>query len=509
MSLTPRLDLRQSQSLTMTPRLQQAIRLLQMTSQELDAAVTEELEKNPFLEREGDPSESDETLLPESLSETEGREELPDLLDSVNGGREDAPDTDETLFSEDSFYERGDEQESFDESDFSADAWSGTAARDDEGAGFRAVDLCAGRAPSLFEEMQTRINIAFDGERERQTALLMTERLDEAGYLPPSFSAQEAGCSSDEFEKILKKLQQIAPSGVYARSLAECLAIQLKERDRFDPAMEALVGRLDLVAKREYKKLSAICGVDTDDVLDMCEELKRLSPRPAAAFEEGAAPAVIPDVLVRRMKNGDLSVVLNQAALPRLLVNREYAAEISAVAAKDKAARKFMNESLSSANWLIKALNQRAETILKVAAEIVERQRAFFDRGNAALAPMVLKDVAQAVAMHESTVSRVTSGKYMAAPEGVFELKYFFSQALETAGGESRSARSVQSRIKELIDAEGENVLSDDALAVFLNKEGIEIARRTVAKYREAMGIPPSSLRKREKRAGKRILRRA
>ncbi len=505
MSLTPRLDLRQSQSLTMTPRLQQAIRLLQMTSQELDAALAEELEKNPFLERESGLSEGEDDFSRDSLSETLGREEMPELLDSVDGGRETAPDTEEDLSSEDSFYEREDGQEPFDGPDFSLDAWSGARGREDEDAGFRAVDLCAGHAASLLEEMQSRINVTFRAEGERRLALMMTERLDEAGYLPPSFSAEEAKCSSDEFEKILRKLQEIAPSGVYARSLAECLALQLKERDRFDPAMETLVNHLDLVAKREYKKLSALCGVGIDDVSDMCDELKRLSPRPASAFETDAAPAVIPDVLVRRLKNGNLSVVLNQAALPRLLVNREYAAEISAVAAKDKAARKFMSESLSAANWLIRALNQRAETILKVASEIVERQRAFFDKGEKALTPMVLKDVAEAVAMHESTVSRVTSGKYMATPEGVFELKFFFSQGLEGADGESRSARAVRYRIRALIDAEGRDVLSDDALAVLLKKEGIEIARRTVAKYREAMGIPPSSLRKREKRAEKRI----
>lgn len=503
MSLTPRLDLRQSQSLTMTPRLQQAIRLLQMTSLELESAVAEELEKNPFLEREdAGYSENEESALPDNLSETEGRDELPDLLDSVNGGREDAADVEEEYLSEDSFYETGTRDDGFDEADFSVDAWSGSGGFENVSGG-SGVELCAGKNPSLYEEMQNRILTMFDSDEERRIAFAITENLDESGYLASDFGALDAGCDAETFERILGRLQEAAPTGAYARSLTECFALQLKERDRLDPAMTAFLNHLDLAARREYKKLSEICGVDVSDVLDMYEEIKRLSVRPAAVSGGEVAPAVVPDVLVRRLKNGDLSVVLNQAALPRVLINREYAAEVAMVSGKSREARKFMNESLSSANFLIKALNQRAETILKVATEIVGRQREFFDKGEEGLVPMVLKDVAQSVMLHESTVSRVTSGKYMATPRGVFELKYFFTQGLENSSGESCSSRSVQSRIRALIDGEGLKVLSDDGLAALLKKEGIEIARRTVAKYREAMGIPPSSIRKREKRAGK------
>lgn len=505
MSLTPRLDLRQTQSLTMTPRLQQAIRLLQMSSQELEAAVAEELEKNPFLEREGAAGEDGFTDYYDASETAEriGRDEMPALLDSVDGGRESPLDTDDGG-SEDSFYEQADaeEREASGEADFSVDAWSGAGGSAAE-EGFNAVDLCAARAPSLVEEMSVRINTAFFDPEDRKTALLLTEMLDERGYLSQDADAGKTGRSDEDFNRILDTLQKIAPTGVYARSLAECLALQLKEQNRFDPAIAALLEHLDWAALKDFKKLSAVCGVNESEVRDMLEEIKRLSPHPASAYDASPVSFVVPDVLVRRDKTGGFSVSLNQAALPRLLINRRYVAEISSAAASDKEAKKFLNGHLSSANWLVKALNQRAETILKVAAEIVDRQKAFFDKGERALVPMVLKDVADAAGLHESTVSRVTAGKYLAAPSGVFELKSFFSQGLETASGDSCSARSVRHRIRELVDGEGVNVLSDDSLCVLLNREGIEIARRTVAKYREAMGIPSSSLRKREKRAGK------
>lgn len=499
MSLTPRLDLRQTQSLAMTPRLQQAIRLLQMSALELENAVAEELEKNPFLERESlqDPAEPTENR---EFSEFEGREEYPVLLDSA--GQEDAPPDTNDVPTEDSFYEQaGGEDETFDGAfDFSMNPWSGSGAAGERGDDcVRAVDLCAAPRLTLHESLASQINISLRRESDRRTAGALLERLDENGWLT---GTTDDICPPEKLNALLPVLQGFSPTGVFARDLSECLALQLKEKDRYDPAMAVMLDNLDLIAGREYKKLSKLCGVDEEDVSDMIAEIRRLNPRPAAVFETETAGVLIPDVLVRQDKSGNFTVELNQAVLPRVLINRTYAAEISAAAQRDKAAKKFLTQHLSSANWLIKALNQRAETILKVAGEIVFRQKDFFKHGEKSLKPMVLRDIAEALGIHESTVSRVTAQKYVACSRGVFELKYFFSQGLESRGGDDAvSAQAVRRRIRELIEAEkAENVLSDEALVCLLKRENIDVARRTVAKYREAMGIPTSAQRKRDKR---------
>lgn len=494
MSLTPRLDLRQSQTITMTPRLQQAIRLLQMSALELETAVAEELEKNPFLEREGEAAESAEAET-DAFSENEGREDLSSLVEFA--GQDEAPLDTNDLPTEDSFYEQaldaaGDMEYT---ADFSADPWSGTGARGEADASFSAVDLCASKSTSFYESLIKQINMVFRNERERALALSLLENLDENGYLAPE------ACSA-EVEKILPVLQSLYPTGIFARTLSECLALQLKELDRCDPAMMIMLDNLELIAQREYKKLSKLCGVDEEDIADMISEIKRLNPRPASVLSQEVPNVLIPDVLLRQDKFGRFVIELNQAVLPRVLINHTYVAELSSVSGSDKKARKFISEHLSSANFLIKALNQRAETILKVATEIVERQKDFFINGEKFLKPMILRDIAETTGMHESTVSRVTVGKYIACRHGIFELKYFFSQALDSRNGEeSVSAQSVKRRIKELIAAEKkENILSDEALVYLLKRENINIARRTIAKYREALGIPTSAQRKRDKR---------
>ena len=492
MSLTPRLDLRQTQTLTMTPRLQQAIRLLQMSALELEAAVAEELEKNPFLEREDD-GRDDAAPEPEEFSEFEGREELKSLFDST--GQEEAPPDTNDIPTEDSFYEQATEPEAGYSMDFPADPWSGAGAKGEADDNFSAVDLCVSRPPSLYESLTRQINMSFRDPGQRDLALSLIEKLDENGYLP-------AGECTPEIEKILPVLQGLSPTGIFARSLSECLTLQLKDLDRYDPAMAVMLDNLELIARREYKKLAALCGVDEEDIADMIAEIRRLNPRPASDLTAETASVLIPDVLLRQDKSGRFVVELNQAALPRVLINQTFVAEVSAAGKNDKATEKFVSEHLSSANFLLKALKQRAETVLKVAAEIVERQKDFFIQGEKALKPMVLKDVAEAVGMHESSISRVTANKYLACQRGIFELKYFFSQGLESGGGEeSVSAQAVKHRIKELIDAEKkENILSDEALVYLLKRENIDIARRTVAKYREALGIPTSAQRKRDKR---------
>lgn len=484
MTLTPRLDLRPAQSLTMTQRLRQAIDLLQMSALELESAVDAELEKNPFLERESDG----DSAVSEPLEDSDfiGREEMPSLLD---GGDEAPLDTNDEP-TEDSFYEQAADDAASASFDF-MDVWSGAGAKGARDDDFDAMDLCPARGVSLEKHLSDRILANFDDKAERKTAFAMLEKLDDGGYLTAPLSAEE--------ERLLPRLQAIAPTGVFARDLAECLRLQLKERDRCDPAMENMLNHLDLAALREYKKLSKLCGVDEEDVADMVAEIQRLNPKPAADFVQTPVAAVVPDVLLRRGKAGEFTVELNQAVLPRVLINRTYAAEIATLAGRDKHAKKFMNEQLSGAGFLIKALNQRAETILKVAVEIVERQRDFFVHGTVGLKPMVLKDVAEAVELHESTVSRVTQQKYIATPVGTFELKYFFSQGVG-AGGDV-SGQAVKSKIKTLIDAEKpDNILSDEALVVLLKRDGVDIARRTVAKYRESLGIPTSARRKRDKR---------
>lgn len=494
MSLTPRLDLRQSQTLAMTPRLQQAIRLLQMSALELDAAVAEELEKNPFLEREGD-NEADIPVETDDMSETRGRDEIPSLIDSA--GQEEAPPDTNDVPTEDSFYEQvsddADISDSF--SDFSADPWSGTGAGGEAEEGFSAVDLCVSKPVSVYDALANQIRMAFREPQKREFALSLIEKLDENGYFPMDFCTPAV-------EEILPVLQGLSPTGIFARSLSECLALQLKELDRCDPAMAVMLDNLELIAKGEYKKLAKLCGVDEEDVAGMIAEIRRLNPRPASVLTQDPSSLLIPDVLLKRDKAGRLTVELNQAVLPRVLINRSYIAEISDSGKKDKTVDKFISEHLSSANFLIKALNQRAETILKVAKEIVERQKDFFIYGEKSLKPMVLRDIAEAAGIHESTVSRVTSGKYLACRRGIFELKYFFSQGLDVRSGDDAvSAQAVKQRIKELIDAESkEDILSDEALVYLLKRENIDIARRTVAKYRESMGIPTSARRKRDKR---------
>lgn len=300
---------------------------------------------------------------------------------------------------------------------------------------------------------------------------------------------------------VLQVMQGFEPTGVFARSLAECLALQLKDVDRYDPAMQALIENLDLLARGDHARLRKLCGVDQEDLAEMIAEIKALDPRPALTFEGEVAQPVVPDVLMRPDGKGGWIVELNSDTVPRVLVNSDYYAQISSHV-RSKKEREYLNERLQSANWLVKALHQRATTILKVASEIVRQQDAFFRKGVEHMKPLTLRDIATEIEMHESTVSRVTSNKYIATPRGTFELKYFFTAAIAGADGTAHSAEAVRHRIKLLIDAESsQQILSDDTIVELLRKDGVDIARRTVAKYREAMRIPSSVQRRRKKAA--------
>ena len=316
-------------------------------------------------------------------------------------------------------------------------------------------------------------------------------------------AALKLGKPVAEIERVLSRLQELDPPGVFARSLRECLAIQLRAKDRLDPAMAALVDNLDLLARRDFATLKKLCGVNEEDLLDMLAEIRKLDPKPGTRYETGASEAVVPDIVVRGAPDGSWQVELNPDTLPRVLVNRDYYTAVSSRTPRDSADHGFLNECLQTANWLTRSLDQRARTILKVAGEIVRQQDAFLTHGIRHLKPLNLRTVADAIGMHESTVSRVTANKYMLTPRGVFELRYFFTASIAAAGGgDAHSSEAVRDRIRQMIDEEKpDDVLSDDTIVDMLREGGVDIARRTVAKYREGMNIPSSVQRRREKRA--------
>jgi RNA polymerase sigma-54 factor len=323
--------------------------------------------------------------------------------------------------------------------------------------------------------------------------------LDETGYLtvPVADVADATGASPELVERALDIVQSLDPPGVGARSLAECLELQARDADRYDPAMARLIDNLDLLSKGRTADLKRICEVDDEDLADMIAELRAYDPKPGCRFAAPAAEDVTPDVFVRKT-HGGYSVELNQATLPRLLVNRRYYQELKS-GPQDKASRAWLSECLASANWLVKALDQRARTIVKVVSEIVKRQHGFFERGVSAMKPLTLREVAEAIEMHESTVSRVTSNKYLLCDRGLYELKYFFGSGVASAEGDGAAAEAVKAGIKDVIGHETE-ILSDDAIAALLKQRGFDVARRTVVKYREAMGIGSSIQRRRQRK---------
>ncbi len=493
MGLAPRLDLRQSQSLVITPQLQQAIKLLQLSAVELVEYVDQELESNPLLETE-DTGELG--ALTESAGNADDRsEEGMSVVDAVEGQTE-AP-LDIEVGVEDNEAALSLEGEGNFDTANAQDWGSG-------GAGGEAPDLerTVAEAPDLRSHLVQQLNLSFVDATDHFIGMWLIDQLDESGYLRADLTetAEQLGAPEAHILRVLDTLQRFDPPGIFARDLKECLRLQLQDRNRFDPAMEAFIAHIELLAAREIKKLREICGVSMEDIQDMIAEVRALDPKPALKFEHAVSNAVIPDVIMTPLPDGGWRVELNIDALPRVLVNRTYAATINR-AAMSKTDKAFMTEKLQTANWLVKALHQRAETILKVATELVKQQEAFFRLGITHLRPLILRDVAEAIEMHESTVSRVTTNKYMSTPRGIFELKYFFTQALPSANGAaSHSAEAVRHRIKTLIDAEAAtDVLSDDRIVDILRGDGVEVARRTVAKYRDSLNIPSSVQRRRDK----------
>ena len=507
MALTQRLDLRQSQSLVMTPQLQQAIKLLQLSNAELFDYVEGEIERNPLLEID----DSDNAVAPaedaaaadrpaaEPRSELVGTDKLADS-ETLRGDADTPLDTDyDNVWTSDGAKEAGDPPAV--ESGHLAD-WGRGNRRGFDGPAEFDLEQVLSNEVTLRDHLLSQVNTELADPTDRLVGAYLVDLVDASGYLTASTGpvAEQLGCGEERVRRVLENLRRFDPPGIFASDLSECLALQLADKNRLDPAMQALLDNLPLLAKRDFAALYRICGVDRDDLSEMVAEIRVLNPKPAQAFSHEVAQTVIPDVLMRQQPGGGWLVELNADTLPKVLVNQRYFAEVNATVSK-KSEKDYLSECFASANWLVKSLHQRATTILKVATEIVRQQDRYFAHGVQYMKPLILRDIAERISMHESTVSRVTSNKFIATPHGVFELKYFFTSAIQGANGEdAHSAEAVRFRIRSLIDAEAcDAVLSDDGIVTILRSDGVDIARRTVAKYRESMRIPSSVQRRREK----------
>ena len=504
MAIGPRLDLRQSQSLVMTPQLQQAIKLLALSNLEIEAFIAEEVEKNPLLEGGAAEAEPDSGEIPDGSYDEDGIGE--------DGFDADGPTADTLIQSGDATAD-GPLDADYDAETFHHDSAADSLRGMDGSLGIEGggrsdeapdLDAYATAALSLRDHLTAQAGELLSGT-DLITAAQLIDLIDEAGYFEGQTLdvAQRLEVSLFDVERVLGVIQTLDPTGVGARSLAECIALQAREADRYDPAMAKLIDNLDLLARGAIPQLRRLCRVDEEDMADMIRELRHYDPKPGLRFGGEPPAPVTPDIFIARTANG-WAIELNSATLPRLLVNRAYYAELAS-GPQDKSSRAWLSECLASANWLVKALDQRARTIVKVAHEIVKQQEAFFLHGVEHLRPLTLKAVADAIGMHESTISRVTSNKYLMCDRGLHELKYFFTSGVSASdGGDAVSAEAVKSQIAKLIAAEGDEILSDDRLVDLLRDKGFDLARRTVAKYREAIGLGSSVQRRRRRAMGAR-----
>jgi RNA polymerase sigma-54 factor len=525
MAFTTKLELRQSHNLVMTPQLQQAIKLLQLSNMELVTFVDAELARNPLLEREeadepggspgaetpepaasqfkdGEPDEANAAAgeAPTEASEMDSAERADgdwlDLQADSRVGQSEELDTEP--------HDSSPEADGFSPNALKDSGWTGVA-QGSPAVGGEAPDLEAYVAEerTLRDHLTDQLALAIADPAQRLIGHHLIDMTDEAGYLQGDLPAlaELLGAPIELVEETLKLMQSFEPCGVFARDLRECLTLQLKELDRCDPAMATLIENLHLLATHDLVALKRVCRVSGEDLCDMIQEVKRLNPKPGLKYGASPTQPIVPDVLVRALPDGSWHVELNSDTLPRVLVNQAYYARV-AKSAKCRQDKSYLIDCLQTANWLVKSLDQRARTILKVAQEIVRQQDAFLTYGVRHLRPLNLKTVADAISMHESTVSRVTANKYMATNRGLFELKYFFTSSIASSGdGDAHSSEAVRHRIKEMIEAEAaSDVLSDDKIVERLKQDGVDIARRTVAKYREALRIPSSVQRRRQKR---------
>lgn len=467
MSLFQQLDLKQSTSLVMTPQLRLAIKLLQLSNQELSTLVSQEMEQNPFL------------TTPEDSEDIVGTTDDPGDLD---------------------FDEASVSPETLDSPDPWQDQATSTARNPDDDFSFEST---LSQEKTLRDHLLDQFNTDTQDPRKRLIGAHLIDSLTPAGYLeePVEDIAARLGTTVGEVERVLYRLQKCDPAGIGARNLTECLRLQLAAQDELTTDVEVLLDKIELLSKGNLKLVAKECGLQLEVIQEILIIIKTLNPKPGTLFDSPLVETRIPDLLVKRHpdKQG-WHLELNSETLPRVLVDKSYHTSIRSKASK-KAEKQYMTQQINSANWLVKAMDQRAQTILKVATELVKQQEAFFLHGIEFLKPLILRDIAETTELHESTISRVTTNKYMATPRGIFELKYFFTTSLGNSdGGESHSSEWVRHKIKELIDSEPvKKPLSDDKLVKLLVTDGIDIARRTVTKYREAMNIPSSYERKRLK----------
>jgi RNA polymerase sigma-54 factor len=507
MALSTKLELRQGQQLVMTPQLQQAIRLLQLSNIELMQYVETELERNPLLE----PDETAETSRADAeTGEFAKSEESPAPAEDnwLDLGKPVA-DADSTFDTDyDNVYPDATPNDTV--GDQSLSGWANVRQRSTGSDDEVNIEAFVANDISLRQHLSEQLPLVLKEPAERLVGQYLIDMVDEAGYLPADLSTlpEKLGAPSELVDRVLANLQTLDPPGVFARSLSECLALQLKDQNRYDPVIGSFLDNLHLLACHNLSALKKAAGVEMDELMEIVAEIKRLNPKPGLKYGSVQMQPVVPDVLVRPAPDGSWIVELNSDTLPRVLVNRTYLTHVTKNGASP-ADRNYLLECLQTANWLVKSLDQRARTILRVAEEIVRQQDGFFTHGVQYLRPLNLKTVADAISMHESTVSRVTSNKYIATPRGIFELKYFFTSAIASAEeGEAHSSEAVRHRIKQMIDGETPaTVLSDDKIVEKLKSDGIDIARRTVAKYREAMRIPSSVQRRRDKRFTERVER--
>lgn len=463
----PYLDLKQSlsQNLVMNPQMQQAVKILQLSNIELADFLEDMVADNPLLEKDEGPLENEEL---------ESTQEAIDSLDD------------------------------FDEGSYMAAA-TGTAG---SSSFLDATDTFANTVSgekSLREVLIEQIQTNFTDQRDRMVATLLLDYLDESGYLRDDIEtlAEKIGCKPERLEKLLPELKEFEPTGIFAHDLKECLALQLKERGQYNQAFGILLENLDMLAVHDTKKLAGVCNVSEDEIKNMAADIRTLQPKPAGEYDNFVTQTAIPDVLMKkqpREAGGGWRVELNSETLPRVLVNQEYYTTVLSKAGKED--KSYLREKMQAASWLVRSLDQRAQTILKVAAEIIEEQNGFFLYGVEFLRPLTLREIAEKIEMHESTVSRVTTNKFIGTPRGIFELKYFFTSSVPATGGDGDvSSEAVKARIQSLVDAETvNNILSDDAIVTALKDQGVDVARRTVAKYRDALNIPSSVQRRKIKK---------
>ncbi len=511
MAISQKLDMRVAQQQTMTPLLQQAIEMLQMNNLELAAFVEQQLEQNPLLEKLDQDAEiildNNLTALAENPLSQENGEAAPadsaespaDIPDSHEMGAQKTEGSDQPLDTEyDNYWQDAANDGAYTQNNLSN--WENKPG----GHNSQDTDFTEHTASetNLRDYLLAQAAVELPDPGDRIIASFLVDMLDDAGYFRGDIDAvaQALECTAERVTFTLLRLQHLEPAGIFARNLAECLALQLREKNRLDPVMQKFLNHLDLLGQHKMAELQKICGVDTEDLRDMVDEIKTLNPKPGEAFRKERADTLIPDIFLRPQKGGGWQIELNNETLPRVLLNNRYYAQIKKDV-KQKEDRKYISEKYQMANWLIKAMSQRAETILKTASEIVRQQDGFFQYGVEYLRPLTRRDIAEAVGMHESTISRVTTGKYIATPRGIFELRYFFSSSIASSdGGMEHSSESIRHKIKNAIQQEPkEKPLSDDKIVQILEQDGVHVARRTVAKYREQLQIPSSSERKRLK----------